>query len=73
MQGEINEGLSDIEHFPMIGKESFTDEKTGIVFRELVAQLNSIVYAIHNDVSIWINRRDRSKLYSTLKNDAKQI
>ena len=69
--------MSDIEHFPMIGKESFTDEKTGIVFRELVAQLNSIVYAIHNEeiyiVSIWSNRRDRSKLYSTLKNDAKQI
>jgi plasmid stabilization system protein ParE len=75
MQCEINEGVSNIEHFPMIGKESFTDEKTGIVFRELVARLNSIVYAIYNEeiyiVSIWSNRRDRSKLYETLINDAK--
>ena len=77
MQGELNEGVSDIERFPMIGKESFTDEKTGIIFRELVARLNSIVYAIHNEeiyiVSIWSNRRDRNKLFATLKNDAKHI
>ena len=49
IEGEINDGVSDIAHFPMIGKESFTDVNTGIVFRELVARLNSIVYAIHND------------------------
>ena len=76
MQAEINEGVANVERFPMIGKESFSDEKTGIVFRELTVRLNSIMYAIHNEeiyiVSIWSNRRDRSRLYATLKNDAKQ-
>jgi len=77
MHSEINEGVADIESFPMIGKESFTDEKTGIVFRELIIRLNSIVYAIHNEeiyiVSIWSNRRDRNRLYATLKKDATNI
>ena len=46
-------------------------------FRELVCQLNSIVYVIYHDeiyiVSIWSNRQDRGKLYSALRQMAKML
>ena len=75
MRNSINETIADISRFPNIGKSSFTDEESGIDFRELSCRLNSVVYTIYNGeiyiVSIWSNSQDRAKLYSILKEDAK--
>ena len=77
MRDTINEAVVSISQFPYIGKSSFTDEETGVEFRELPCRLNSVVYSIYNDgiyiVSIWSNRQDRNKLYSTLKEAAKSM
>ena len=76
MRAGINEAILNIIQFPQIGKVCFSDEEMSIDFRELVVRLNSVIYVIHEEeiyiVSIWSNRRDRSKLYATLKNDVKQ-
>ena len=73
MRDTINEAVVSISQFPNIGKSSFTDEETGVEFRELPCRLNSIVYSIYNDevyiVSIWSNWQDRAKLYSALKEE----
>ena len=75
MRNAINEAVASISQFPNIGKSSFTDEETGVEFRELPCRLNSVVYAIYKDeiyiVSIWSNRQDRARLYSALKEEAK--
>lgn len=75
MRDAINEAVVRISQFPNIGELSFTDEKTGVEFRELACRLNSVVYSIYKDeiyiVSIWSNRQNRAKLYSTLRADAK--
>lgn len=75
MRDDINEAVVRISQFPNIGKLSFTDEKTGVEFRELACRLNNVVYSIYKDeiyiVSIWSNRQNRAKLYSTLRADAK--
>lgn len=77
MRNVINEAVVSISQFPNIGKSSFTDEETGIEFRELPCKLNSVVYSIYNDeiyiVSIWSNRQDRTKLYSALKEESKNM
>lgn len=77
MRNAINEAVVSISQFPNIGKLSFTDVETGIEFRELICRLNSVVYSIYKDeiyiVSIWSNRQDRAKLYSTLHADAKSM
>ena len=77
MRASINEAVLSIMQFPQIGKVCFSDEELSIDFRELVVNLSSVIYVIHEEeiyiVSIWSNRRDRSKLYTILKNDAKQI
>ena len=76
MRASINEAILSIMQFPQIGKVCFSDEELSIDFRELVVKLSSVIYVIHEEeiyiVSIWSNRRDRSNLYSMLKNDAKQ-
>lgn len=77
MRAGINEAILSIMQFPQIGKVCFSDEELSIDFRELVVKLSSVIYVIHEEeiyiVSIWNNRRDRSNLYTMLKNDAKQI
>ena len=77
MRASINEAILSIMQFPQIGKVCFSDEELSIDFRELVVKLSSVIYVIHEEdiyiVSIWSNRRDRSNLYTMLKNDAKQI
>ena len=74
MRASINEAILSIMQFPQIGKVCFSDEELSIDFRELVVKLSSVIYVIHEEeiyiVSIWSNRRDRSNLYSMLKNDA---
>ena len=76
MRASINEAILSIMQFPQIGKVCFSDEELSIDFRELMVKLSSVIYVIHEEeiyiVSIWSNRRDRSNLYSMLKNDAKQ-
>ena len=76
MRASINEAILSIMQFPQIGKVCFSDEELSIDFRELVVKLSSVIYVIHEEeiyiVSIWSNRRDRSNLYTMLKNDAKQ-
>lgn len=75
MRDTINKAVENISQFPQIGVASFTDEETGIVFRELQCRLNSVVYALYNDeifiVSIWSNRQNRERLYSALSEEAK--
>ena len=75
MRNRINEAVNELSRFPKLGVASFTDEETGIEFRELQCRLNSVVYAIYNDeiyiVSIWSNRQNRDSLYSALREDAK--
>jgi plasmid stabilization system protein ParE len=75
MRDDINEAVVRISQFPNIGKLSFTDEKTGVEFRELACRLNSVVYSVYKEeiyiVSIWSNRQNRANLYSTLRADAK--
>ena len=77
MRNRINEAVRDLSQFPKMGVASFTDEETGIEFRELQCRLNSVVYAIYNDeiyiVSIWSNRQNRDSLYSSLRGDAKEM
>ena len=77
MRASINEAILSIMQFPQIGKVCFSDEELSIDFREFVVKLSSVIYVIHEEeiyiVSIWSNRRDRSNLYTMLKNDAKQI
>lgn len=77
MRDTINEAVASISQFPNIGKSSFTDEETGVEFRELPCQLNSVVYSIYKDeiyiVSVWNNRQDRAKLYSTLQEEAEEM
>ena len=77
MRAGINEAILSIMQFPQIGKVCFSDEELSIDFRELVVKLSSVIDVIHEEeiyiVSIWSNRRDRSNLYTMLKNDAKQI
>ena len=74
MRASINEAILSIMQSPQIGKVCFSDEELSIDFRELVVKLSSVIYVIHEEeiyiVSIWSNRRDRSNLYSMLKNDA---
>lgn len=77
MRNSIDKAVENISHFPKIGVASFTDEESGIVFRELQCRLNSVVYAIYNNevyiVSIWCNRQNRENLYSSLQKDAKNM
>lgn len=77
MRNRIDKAVENISQFPMIGVSSFTDEETGIEFRELQCRLNSVVYAIYNEeiyiVSIWSNRQDRNNLFSTLREDAQSM
>ena len=77
MRNTIDKAVENISHFPRIGVASFTDEETGIEFRELQCHLNSVVYAIYNNevyiVSIWCNRQNRENLYSSLQKDAKNM
>ncbi|GEM_PF-2604581 len=77
MRNTINKAVDNISHFPYIGVASFTDEETGIEFRELQCRLNSVVYAVYDDViyivSIWSNRQNRENLYSALSEDAKSM
>lgn len=77
MRNSIDRAVRNISQFSKIGVASFTDEETGIEFRELQCRLNSVVYAIHNNeiyvVSIWCNRQNRDILYSTLREDAKSM
>mgnify|MGYP002626108968 CR=1 FL=1 len=77
MRNTINKVVENISHFPKIGEASFTDEKTGIEFRELQCRLNSVVYAFYNDevfiVSIWSNRQNRDRLFSALSEEANGI
>ena len=77
MRNSIDKAVENISHFPKIGVASFTDEETGIEFRELQCHLNSVVYAIYNNevyiVSIWCNRQNRENLYSSLQKDAKNM
>ena len=77
MRAKINEAILNIMQFPQIGKVCFSDEEPSIEFRELVVKQSSVIYVIYREgiyiVSIWNNRQDRNKLYTTLKNDAKQI
>ena len=74
MRNSIDKAVDNISHFPMIGVVSFTDEETGIEFRELQCRLNSVVYTIYNNevyiVSIWSNRQNRDTLYASLQEDA---
>ena len=73
----INEALASISQFPNIGKPSFTDEETGVEFRELPCRLSSVVYSTYNNevyiVSIWSNRQNRAKLYKALYDEAKEM
>lgn len=75
MRKSINEAVASISQFPNSGKSSFIDKETGVEFRELPCRLNSVVYSIYRDeiyiVSIWSNRQNRAKLYSTLRDEAK--
>ena len=77
MRDTIDMAVDNISHFPKIGVVSFTDEETGIEFRELQCRLNSVVYTIYNDevyiVSIWCNRQSRDYLYASLLEDAKNM
>ena len=77
MRNRINEAVYELSRFPKLGVASFTDEETGIEFRELQCRINSVVYAIYNDeiyiVSIWSNRQNRDTLYSALREDAKEM
>ena len=77
MRNSVDKAVENISHFSKIGVASFTDEETGIEFRELQCHLNSVVYAIYNNevyiVSIWCNRQNRENLYSSLQKDAKNI
>lgn len=77
MRDTIDKAVDNISHFPKIGVVSFTDEETGIEFRELQCRLNSVVYTIYNDevyiVSIWCNRQSRDYLYASLLEDAKNM
>ena len=77
MRNSIHKAVENISQFPRIGVASFTDEATGIEFRELQCRLNGVVYAIYNDeiyiVSIWHNRQNRDNLYSALREDAKNM
>lgn len=71
LRDEIFSCVKRISEFPQLGMSSFVDEMTNVEFRELKAGLNSVVYSIYNNeiyvVSIWCNRQDRSKLYSSLR------
>lgn len=77
MRNSIDKAVENISHFPKIGVASFTDEETGIEFRELQCRLNSVVYTIYNDevyvVSVWCNRQSRDYLYASLLEDAKNM
>ena len=77
MRNRIDKAVENISQFPMIGVSSFTDEETGIEFRELQCRINSVVYTIYNEeiyiVSIWSNRQNRNSLHSALKEDAQSL
>lgn len=76
-KGFIDEAVNDIAQFPKIGKVSFTDEETSVEFREFATRLNSVVYTVYKNeiyiVSIWSNRRNRKRLYSSLHSIAKEL
>lgn len=71
MRATINEAVDSISHFPNVGKITFSDEETGVEFREVPCRLNSVVYSVYQDeiciVSVWSNRKDRAKLFSILR------
>lgn len=77
IRNSIHKAVENISQFPNIGVASFSDEETGIEFRELQCRLNSVVYAIYKDeiyiVNIWHNRQNRDNLYSMLREDAKDM
>jgi plasmid stabilization system protein ParE len=77
MRNGIDKAVESISQFPRIGVASFTDEESGVEFRELQCHLNSVVYAIYNNeiyiVSIWHNRQNRDNLYSVMREDAKSM
>ena len=77
MRIRIDKAVNNISQFPRIGVASFTDEATGIEFRELQCRINSVVYTIYKEeiyiVSIWSNRQNRNSLYSALREDAQSM
>lgn len=77
MRNSIHKAVEHISQFPNIGVASFSDEETGIEFRELQCRLNSVVYAIYKEeiyiVNIWHNRQNRDNLYALLREDAKDL
>ena len=77
MRNSIHKAVENISQFPNIGVASFSDEETGIEFRELQCRLNSVVYAIYKEeiyiVNIWHNRQNRDNLYAMLREDAKNM
>lgn len=74
---EINNAVTNISNFPEIGAVSFSDDETGVEFRELQSFHNSVVYAIYSNsiyiVSIWNNRQNRDSLYLALRQEAKEF
>ena len=55
----------------------FTDEDTGVEFRELTCRLNSVIYTVFKEeiyiVSIWCNRQDRVALHAALRDEAHEL
>ncbi|MBR3986838.1 MAG: type II toxin-antitoxin system RelE/ParE family toxin [Bacteroidales bacterium] len=70
MRERINDAISSLVTFPYMGKKSFTDEETSVVFYELADKQSSIIYTIFEDeifiVSVWNNRQDRMRLQAFL-------
>ena len=58
MRERINDAISSLVTFPYMGKKSFTDEETSVVFYELEDEIFI--------VSVWNNRQDRMKLQAFL-------
>jgi len=77
MRNSIHKAVENISQFPNIGVASFSDEETGIEFRELQCRFNSVVYAIYKKeiyiVNIWHNRQNRDNLYAMLRENAKDM
>ncbi len=77
IRNTINEAVGSISQFPDIGKVSFTDEETGVEFRELTCRLNSVIYTVFKEeiyiVSIWCNRQDRAALHAALRDEAHEL
>ena len=61
MRNSIDKAVENISHFPRIGVASFTDEETGIEFRELHCRLNSVVYTIYNDEVCYLDPTNPDK------------